>query len=252
MIKIPDPEMIFEDEKILYSTGYHWIYVARSSWPLLLTLIVGTIAWAILPYRVTSLLIMIALIASTTWIVLRIIESMVKRCFVTNRRLINRVGLTNRDTKYVTLDKIGGMFLDQTPMERFLGYGRVKLIVPLIEIKLPEYLSNPVAFRRALYPPAAAAAPSAAKDDDQAAIEHDRLEREQAEDDGFSSFRDPDEIDEFEAFDFEEDQDTGAPEAVDVEPVLDETESGFSEPEAEASGEAGTSEDAGAEGGEES
>ncbi|MEL6964882.1 MAG: PH domain-containing protein [Pseudomonadota bacterium] len=253
MIKIPDPEMIFEDEKILYSTGYHWIYVARSSWPLLLTLVIGTIAWALLPYRVTSLMIMIALIASTTWIVMRVIETMVKRCFVTNRRLINRVGLTNRDTKYVTLDRIGGMFLDQSPMERFLGYGRVKLIVPLIEIQLPEYLSNPVAFRRALYGPAAAAAPSVPEDDDQAAVEHDRLAKEQAQDDGFGrdddddgfgSFKDAEETDGFEAFDFDESQDADAPEPIEIEPITEDHDSGFSDSEADASSE--TTDDGGA------
>ncbi len=250
MIKIPDPEMVFDDEKILYSTGYHWIYVARSSWPLLATLIVGTIAWALLPYRVTSLLILIALIASATWITMRVIETMVKRCFITNRRLINRVGLTNRDTKYVTLDRIGGMFLDQSPMERFLGYGRVKLIVPLIEIKLPEYLSNPVAFRRALYGSVALAAAGPPEEDDQAAIEHDRLAREQV-DDGFGDFKDPDLPDDFEAFDFDEGQDTDAPEPVEVEPVTDETESGFGESEADTTSETSDDADAGAEGGDE-
>jgi hypothetical protein len=248
MIKIPDPEMVFEDEKILYSTGYHWVYIAKSSWPLLLTLVVGTFAWALLPYRVTSLLIMIALVASTTWIAMRVIETMVKRCFITNRRLINRVGLTNRDTKYVTLDRIGGMFLDQTPMERFLGYGRVKLIVPLIEIQLPEYLSNPVAFRRALYGSVAVAAAGAPEDDDQAAIEHDRLAREQ-DDDGFGEFRDPDEPDDFEAFEFDGGQDTDEPGPMEAETTTEETESGFNESEADTSSE--TSEDAGAEGSEE-
>lgn len=251
MIKIPDPEMVFEDEKILYSTGYHWIYVARSSWPLLVTLIVGTLAWALLPYRVTSLLILIALIASATWITMRVIETMVKRCFITNRRLINRVGLTNRDTKYVTLDRIGGMFLDQSPLERFLGYGRVKLIVPLIEIQLPEYLSNPVAFRRALYGSVALATggPPPAEDD-QAAIEHDRLAREQG-DDGFGDFKDPDEPDDFEAFEFDEGQDTDAPEPVDAEPVTDDTESGFGDTEADSSSETSDDTDAGADGGDE-
>lgn len=181
MIKFPDPDMIFPDEKILYSTGYHWIYVAKSSWPFALTLVVGTLLWAVLPLRVTSLLIMIALIASATWIMTKVIDTMVKRCFITNRRLINRTGLTSRDTKYVTLDRIGGILLDQTPMERFLGYGRVKLIVPLIEIKLPEYLSNPVAFRNALSRAPVAAKPAEKQDEEAltAAAEQERLAKEQ-------------------------------------------------------------------------
>ena len=150
-MKVPEPEMIFPGEEIIHITGYHWIYVFRSFLPFVLILIFGTIAWSFMPTRLTSIIIMLSLLVATSWIVMRIFDTIIKRCYITNRRLINRTGWTERATQDVTLDKIGGIFLDQTPMERFLGYGRIKLIVPIIQIPLPEYLRNPIAFRNAIY-----------------------------------------------------------------------------------------------------
>lgn len=150
-MKALEPEMIFPGEEIVHVTGYHWIYVFKAFLPLAAILVFGTLVWSVAPTRLTSILIMLAFLVSIGWIAIRIIDTIVKRCYVTNRRLINRSGWTTQDTKDVTLDRIGGIFLDQTPMERFLGYGRVKLIVPLIVIELPEYLRNPIAFRNALY-----------------------------------------------------------------------------------------------------
>ncbi len=183
-MKVLEPEMIFPGEEIVHITGYHWIYVFRSCLPFALILIFGTIAWSFAPTRPTSIIIMLALLVAISWIVTRILDTIIKRCYITNRRLINRSGWTQRDTQDVTLDKIGGIFLDQTPMERFLGYGRIKLIVPIIQIPLPEYLRNPIAFRNAIYvkaPPKAEEKP----DDDMLADEHDRLARE--EDDRFGA-----------------------------------------------------------------
>ena len=108
-----------------------------------------------------------------------------KRCYVTTRRLINRKGWTTRDIQDVTLDRIGGIYLDQTPLERFLGYGRVKLIVPVIEIPLPQYLRNPTEFRQALYLKPVKAQE---KPDDEALLEEDaRLAQEREEDDRFGA-----------------------------------------------------------------
>lgn len=182
-MKVLEPEMIFPGEEIVHITGYHWIYVLRSFLPFVLILIFGTIAWSFVPTRPTSIIIMLALLVAISWIVTRVLDTIIKRCYITNRRLINRSGWTQRATQDVTLDKIGGIFLDQTPMERFFGYGRIRLIVPIIQIPLPEYLRNPIAFRNAIYvkaPPKAEEKP-----DDELADEHDRLARE--EDDRFGA-----------------------------------------------------------------
>lgn len=179
-----EPDMIFPGEEIVHISGYHWIYVLKAFLPLLLILVGGTIVWSLVPTRLTSAVIVVALLASMVWIVLKILDTMIKRCFITNRRLINRSGWTKRDTQDVTLDRIGGIFLDQTPIERLLGYGRIRLIVPVIQIPLPQYLRNPVAFRNALYLKAAAKAPEK-PDDDAMTEEHDRQARE--EDDRFGT-----------------------------------------------------------------
>lgn len=182
-MKVLEPEMIFPGEEIVHIASYHWIYVFKSFLPFVLILVFGSIAWSFMPTRPTSVIIMLALLVATAWIVVKVLDTIIKRCYVTNRRLINRSGWTQRNTQDVTLDKIGGIFLDQRPIERFFGYGRIKLIVPIIEIPLPQYLRNPIAFRNAIYVKAAKAEEK--PDDDAMADEHDRLARE--EDDRFGA-----------------------------------------------------------------
>ena len=185
-MKALEPEMIFPGEEIVHVTGYHWIYVFRAFMPFAAVLVIGTIVWSFIPTRLTSAIILLALLASIGWIIIRIFDTIVKRCYVTTRRLINRKGWTTRDIQDVTLDRIGGIYLDQTPLERFLGYGRVKLLVPVIEIPLPEYLRNPTAFRQALYPKKAAK--PAEKPDDEALVEEDaRIAQERDDDDRFGA-----------------------------------------------------------------
>ena len=174
-----DPKMIFEGEHIVYVTGYHWVYVFRAFFPLLLVLIVGSVVWSYFPSRITSGLIILALLGSIVWIVIKIVETIVKKAYVTNKRLIYRVGWTNRDTVDVTLDRIGGIYLDQDVWQRFFGYGSVQVIVPVVEIILPRFLRNPISFRNALY----MQQPKAEKEDDDEIIaeEEARLAREREE-----------------------------------------------------------------------
>ena len=97
-LKVLEPAMIFPGEEIVHVTGYHWIYVLKSFLPFVLIIAVGTVLWSLVPSRLTSTLIMLALIVSIVWIVVKILDTVVKRCYVTNRRLINRSGWTKRDT----------------------------------------------------------------------------------------------------------------------------------------------------------
>lgn len=177
-----DPKMIFEGEHIVFTTGYHWVYVFRAFFPLIFVVIIGSIIWSFMPSRLTSALITLAMLASIVWVVLKIIETIVKKAYVTNRRLIYRVGWTNRDTVDVTLDRIGGIKMDQDFWQRFFGYGTVQVIVPVVEIILPRFLRNPLAFRNALY----IKQPEKEKpDDDEMAAEEDaRLAREREENEG--------------------------------------------------------------------
>lgn len=175
-----DPKMIFEGEHIVYTTGYHWVYVFRALFPLLLVVITGSIIWSFMPSRMMSVLVVLALLASIVWVVIKVFETIVKKAYVTNRRLIYRVGWTSRDTIDVTLDRIGGIKMDQDVWQRFFGYGTVQVIVPVVEIILPRFLRNPVSFRNALY--IKQPAKEKPDDDDLAAEEEDRLAREENED----------------------------------------------------------------------
>lgn len=174
-----DPKMIFDGEHIVYRTGYHWVYVLRAFSPLVLVVLLGSIIWSLAPSRLTSVLIILSLIASVVWVSMKVVETVVKKAYVTNRRLIYRVGWTYRDTVDVTLDRIGGIKMDQDFWQRFFGYGTVQVIVPVVEIILPRFLSNPISFRNALY--MQKPAEEKPDDDDMAAEEDARLAREREE-----------------------------------------------------------------------
>lgn len=180
------PKMIYEGEHIVYTTGYHWVYVFRSFFPLLLVFILGSIVWSLAPSRLTSTIIVLMLIASVAWVVLKVFESIIKKAYVTNRRLIYRVGWTYRDTIDVTLDRIGGIKMDQDVWQRFFGYGTVQVIVPVVVIILPRFLRNPIDFRNALYIQATA---TPEKPDDDAVMEEEaRAAREREEQEDEDSF----------------------------------------------------------------
>ena len=172
-----DPKMIFEGERIVFVTGYHWVHVFRALMPLFGVVVVGSIVWSFIPNRLTSVLILLALLGSIVWVVYKILETIIKKAYVTNRRLIYRVGWTSRDTIDITLDRIGGIKMDQDYWQRFFGYGTVQVIAPLVEIILPRFLRNPIAFRNALYiKPDPAKEPA---DDEVATEEEARREREE-------------------------------------------------------------------------
>ena len=172
-----EPKLL-KDEHVIYTTAYHWVYVLKAFLPLIFVLVGGSIAWQLQPVRLTSILVMLALIAAIVWVVLKFFDTLVKKAYVTNKRLIYRTGWTQRDTVDVTLDRIGGIKLDQDVWQRFFGYGTVQVIVPVVQIILPRFLSNPFAFRNALYMKAAAAKAPEKPDDDVLADEHAQLAKD--------------------------------------------------------------------------
>ena len=176
---------LLKDEHVIYTSGFHWVYVFKAFMPLMLVVVGGSIAWQYWPNRLTSILIMLAMIASIVWVVLKIFDTMIMKAYVTNKRLIYRKGWTQRDTVDVTLDRIGGIKMDQDFWQRFFGYGTVQVIVPVVIIILPRFLRNPASFRNALYIKAAAAQEPEKPDDDVLADEHARLAKE--EDDRFGA-----------------------------------------------------------------
>jgi hypothetical protein len=170
---------LLKDEHVIYTTGFHWVYVFKAFLPLALTLIGGSVVWRVAPTPLTSILIMLAIIGSIVWVALKVMDTMIKKAYVTNKRLIYRKGWAHRDTIDVTLDRIGGIKLDQDVYQRFFGYGTIQVIVPVIEIILPRFLRNPISFRNALSLQAPhAKSPEKPDDDEMAAEEHYRLARE--------------------------------------------------------------------------
>lgn len=177
-----EPKLL-RGEHIIYTTGYHWVHVFKALLPLVSIMVLGSVVWAWFPSQLTSIVLMLMVIASVVWVVIKIFETIVKKAYVTNKRLIYRNGWTKRDTVDVTLDRIGGIKLDQDLWQRFFGYGTVQVIVPVVVIILPRFLRNPVAFRNALY---MQKTPAVEKPDDDVLMDEEaRLakEREEQEED---------------------------------------------------------------------
>lgn len=179
-----EPKLL-KDEHVIYTSGFHWVYVFKAFVPLMLVVVIGSVAWQFLPSRLTSALTMLAMIASIVWVVLKVFDTIIMKAYVTNKRLIYRKGWTQRDTIDVTLDRIGGIKMDQDIWQRFFDYGTIQVIVPVIVIILPRFLRNPASFRNALYMKAAAAQAPEKPDDEVLADEHARLAKE--EDDRFGA-----------------------------------------------------------------
>jgi hypothetical protein len=138
-------------EHIVYVTGHHWLYIARAVLPLIGAFLLGAVSWSLFQSRFIALICLLLFVLAVIWLVMKIFDTVIIRAFVTNQRLIYRKGWTQRNTIDVTLDRIGGVFIDQNAWGRFFSYGKVKVIVPVIDITLPHFLRNPIDFRRALY-----------------------------------------------------------------------------------------------------
>lgn len=173
-----EPKLL-KGERIVYTTGFHWVHVFKALLPLVSVMVLGSVVWAWFPSQLISIVLMLMVMASVVWVAIKIFETIIKKAYVTNKRLIYRKGWTKRDTVDVTLDRIGGIKLDQDLWQRFFGYGTIQVIVPVVEIILPRFLRNPVAFRNALY---MQKAPAVEKPDDDVAMEEEaRLAKEREE-----------------------------------------------------------------------
>jgi hypothetical protein len=141
-----EPELL-PDEKILYRTRYHWIYYLRALAPLGVTFGLGSLLWALLQNEAIAAISLLFLVLSLFWFISKVLHARIVRAYVTNQRLIHRHGWARRHTVDVTLDRIGGVVINQDTWQRVFGHGTVKVILPVVEMILPYYLSSPTKFR---------------------------------------------------------------------------------------------------------
>jgi uncharacterized membrane protein YdbT with pleckstrin-like domain len=70
---------------------------------------------------------------------------------ITNRRIIVKAGLVKRKTSELYLNRVEGVEVEQTVLERMLGYGTVNIRGVGTEIAPVAHISKPLAFRKAFF-----------------------------------------------------------------------------------------------------
>ena len=70
---------------------------------------------------------------------------------VTNRRVIVKTGIMSRATSELYLNRVEGIEVEQTTLERMLDFGTVNIRGVGTEIAPVSHIANPLAFRKAFY-----------------------------------------------------------------------------------------------------
>jgi uncharacterized membrane protein YdbT with pleckstrin-like domain len=136
-----------KSEKILFSTGYHWLYwlgVALLTGPFAVILIVGALNG--FPARDLFLLILAAL--PLCYGAYLFVHGIALEVAVTSDRFVKKTGLVSIRTEEVSLDKIEEVNIEETILGRIFGYGTIdvhgtgagKIRVPMV--------NDPVNLRR--------------------------------------------------------------------------------------------------------
>jgi uncharacterized membrane protein YdbT with pleckstrin-like domain len=176
-------ESLSPGEHIIQPTGYHWIFVFHRFVTLfffilaaLAVVVVGAIyhkyptlpPWQILEawkqisfgeiirgFWSSHVLLRAGAFLLIMFGVLQLAMAMVIRATteiaVTNRRLIFKQGIIARNVKELKIENIEGINVHQSIIGRLLNYGQMSANGTGIgEIHFPDYMADPVAFRRAI------------------------------------------------------------------------------------------------------
>ena len=110
-------------EKILYSTGYHWLY---SFGAMILCITILGLPWGIAMF----------------------IRAFATEIAVTTDRFVRKTGLISIQSEEVSLDKIEEVTVDQSILGRIFGYGNVQVHgTGMGDIKC-AMVDNPIRMRR--------------------------------------------------------------------------------------------------------
>ena len=176
-------ESLSPGEHIIQPTGYHWMYVVQKCIGLffftliaIALVILGSVyhnyptlpPWKILQaihamgwgqliggfwsanilFRIGAFsLIMMGLIQFATAMVVRATTEIA----VTNRRLIYKRGIIARNMNELKIENIEGIIVNQSVMGRIFNYGQMSAHGTGIgEIHFPDYMADPISFRRAI------------------------------------------------------------------------------------------------------
>ncbi len=142
---------IQDGEEVIFCARMHWIYTLKCAAPLLGVLALFGLIFLLSGELGVLLVGGLLAVPALVYFLLRMTKKWTNLVVVTNKRLIFQRGWTQRNTTDLGIDRILGHKMDEDAWGQFLGYGKFIVVgAGLGEIHLPDFLANPVGFRRAL------------------------------------------------------------------------------------------------------
>ena len=128
-------------EEIKYKADIHWYIFA---YPVILLLLSAFFSSAQtgLFYYVSILL----LLSGLFQLIKRILLKMGAEYVVTNKKVILKSGILNRDALELVLNKCEGIWINQSLMGRMLGFGSIVVTTGGVTNKF-DFITNPIKFR---------------------------------------------------------------------------------------------------------
>jgi uncharacterized membrane protein YdbT with pleckstrin-like domain len=111
-----------KSEKILFSTGYHWLYwlgAALLAGPFVVIGLGG------IPYAAREYFLLILAVVPFGYGVYRFIHGIALEIAVTSDRFVKKTGLVSIQTEEVSLDKIEEVNIEESILGRIFGYGTI-------------------------------------------------------------------------------------------------------------------------------
>jgi uncharacterized membrane protein YdbT with pleckstrin-like domain len=111
-----------KSEKILFSTGYHWLYwlgVALLTGPFIVIALAG------IPYQTREIFLLLLTAIPFVYGVFRFVHGIALEIAVTTDRFVKKSGLISIKTEEVSLDKIEEVNIEESIVGRIFGYGTI-------------------------------------------------------------------------------------------------------------------------------
>jgi uncharacterized membrane protein YdbT with pleckstrin-like domain len=142
-------EHLLPGEQVTYRAHRHWLIFA---WPVLLLLAAG-LAFLVLVLvdgwpEGRWILPPIGLLAAAIFAIKPLVEYLTSEFAVTDKRVVTKVGLIERDSQETLLSKIETIGVDQTLLGRVLGYGTVTIVGTGGSREPFALIARPLEFRR--------------------------------------------------------------------------------------------------------
>jgi uncharacterized membrane protein YdbT with pleckstrin-like domain len=134
-------------EQILYKTRLHWILLLKPCLLVVLSLVVGAVAWRMDAPPAVWYLDGAAAMAGLLWALVHYVEMMTSEFAVTTVRLILKVGLVARYTTELLISKVESIGVTQSLTGRLLDFGDLTVTGTGGAREVFSRVRDPIAFR---------------------------------------------------------------------------------------------------------